>query len=221
MEPYYQYLYNIPVESRGGSFSLVNQGSGFTRFFPDELENTGTGSNVGVDLTLEKGFSNNFFALATASLFNSTYKGKDGVVRNTDFNGNYILNLLAGYELPLGKSKKNTLSLGGKVTYGGGRRYSPVDIARTQADGIYVHFVDSLRNSLQFPNYFRLDAKIGYKINGKRATHEISLDLLNVTNHQNLLTVVLANDPDNPGSKRLIEQPQLAFLPIFYYKIDF
>ncbi|MBT8326189.1 MAG: hypothetical protein KJP21_00615, partial [Bacteroidia bacterium] len=68
---------------------------------------------------------------------------------------------------------------------------------------------------------FRWDVKLGYKINGKKATHEFALDLLNVTNHQNLLTVVFANDPENPGTKKLVEQPQLAFLPLLYYKIDF
>ena len=221
LEAYYQRLYNIPVEQSGGSFSLINQGSGFQRFFPDVLENTGTGQNYGLEVTLEKFFRDKLFFLASGSLFNSTYEGKDGVTRNTDFNGNYIVNVLGGYEIPLGANDKNALTLGSKVTYGGGRRYSPVDSAATAADGIYVQFVDEERNSLQFPNYFRWDIKLGYKINGKKATHEFALDLLNVTNHQNLLTVVFANDPDNPGTKRLIEQPQLAFLPLFYYKIDF
>jgi hypothetical protein len=221
LEAYYQYLYNIPVESRGGSFSLINQGSGFQRFFPDVLENTGTGQNYGIEATVEKFFSDKLFFLASGSLFNSTYKGKDGVTRNTDFNGNYIVNLLGGYEIPVGKDGKNAFTFGTKITYGGGRRYSPVDSAATAADGIYVQFVDSLRNSLQFPNYFRWDLKVGYKINGKNATHEFALDLLNVTNRENLLTVVFANDPENPGTRRLVEQPQLGFLPLFYYKIDF
>ncbi|NNJ55240.1 MAG: TonB-dependent receptor [Bacteroidia bacterium] len=221
VEAYYQYLYAIPVESRGGSFSLINQGSGFSRFFPDVLENTGTGQNYGTEITIEKFFSKKFFFLTSASLFNSTYQGKDEVTRNTDFNGNYIVNILGGYEIPVGKNNKNSFSVGTKLTYGGGRRYTPVDTAATRADGIYVQFVDSERNSLQFPNYFRWDVKLGYKINGKKATHEFALDLLNVTNHQNLLTVVFANDPENPGTKKLVEQPQLAFLPLLYYKIDF
>jgi hypothetical protein len=221
IEAYYQYLYDIPVEQRGGSFSLINQGSGFTRFFPDVLENTGTGQNYGTEITIEKFFSKQFFFLTSASLFNSKYQGKDGVTRNTDFNGNYIINVLGGYEKPIGKAKKNSFSVGTKLTYGGGKRYSPVDSIATAKDGIYVHFIDDQRNELQFPNYFRWDIKLGLKINGKKATHEIALDLLNVTNHKNLLTVVYGNDPDNPGKKRLIDQPQLAFLPLLYYKVDF
>ncbi|MFY0644816.1 MAG: TonB-dependent receptor [Bacteroidia bacterium] len=221
VEGYYQSLFNVPVEVHGGSYSLINEGSGFTRFFPNVLENTGTGENMGMEVTLEKFFSDNFFFLASGSVFNSTYKGQDGVKRNTDFNGKFMLNALGGYEIPVGKTGKNSINIGTKFTWAGGKRYSPVDSAKTALDGIYVHFIDNERNTLQFPDYMRLDIKFGFKINGAKATHELAIDLLNVTNRQNLLTIVYANDPDNPGSKRLIEQPQLAFLPLFYYKIDF
>lgn len=221
VEAYYQTLYNVPVETIGGSFSVINEGSGFTRFFPNTLENTGTGKNYGLEATIEKFFSNKLFFLSSASLYNSTYEGKDGITRSTDFNGNFILNVLGGYEIPMGKSGKNSLTLGTKVTWAGGKRYSPVDSLRTAQDGIYVHFIESERNSLQFHDYFRWDLKFGYKINSKKATHEISLDLLNVTNYENLLAVVYANNPDQPGTKKLVEKPQLGFLPLLYYKIDF
>jgi hypothetical protein len=66
IETYYQDLYNVPVEVDSSSFSLINQGSGFARFFPDSLQNTGTGTNYGVELTLEKFFSSKFFFMITA-----------------------------------------------------------------------------------------------------------------------------------------------------------
>ena len=68
----------------------MNLGSGFSHFFPGNLENTGTAENYGAELTIEKYFSKKFFFLMTTSLYNSTYKGSDGIKRNTDFNGNYI-----------------------------------------------------------------------------------------------------------------------------------
>ncbi|MCB9245074.1 MAG: carboxypeptidase-like regulatory domain-containing protein [Flavobacteriales bacterium] len=220
-EWYFQNLYNVPVEARGTSFSLLNQGSGFVRFFPDVLENTGTGINYGTEITVEKFFSNRFFYLFTASLFDSEYTGSDGEQRETDFNGNYIVNALLGYELPLGEGGKNSLILGTKFTRGGGRRYSPIDTAATIADGANVIFSNELRNTLQFKDYMRWDLKFGYKINGKKATHEISLDLVNVLNIQNVLTISYFDDPENPGNKIFAEECQLGFLPVFYYKIDF
>ena len=85
-EAYYQSLFNVPVEVLSSSFSLLNQGSGFTRFFPDVLKNSGTGTNYGVELTMEKFFSKHYYVMGTASVYNSRYVGSDGVDRNTDFN---------------------------------------------------------------------------------------------------------------------------------------
>ena len=222
IEAFYQYLYQVPVESKGGTFSLINQGSGFTRFFPEELENTGVGQNYGIEITLERFFHKHYFFLANMSLYESVYKGKSDIEwRNTDFNGNYIINGLFGYEKALSSNGKHIISAGSKITFAGGKRYSPVDTAATRANGIQVIFIQDERNTLQFPYYLRWDIKLGYKINGKNATHEISLDLLNVLGRKNLLTVVFANDPDNPGTKVLRDQPQLGFLPLLYYKVDF
>ena len=78
-ETYYQHLYNIPVTEQPSSFSLINAGSGFSRLFPDSLVNEGTGHNYGVELTLEKFFSKNYFFLLTGSLFDAKYKGSDGI----------------------------------------------------------------------------------------------------------------------------------------------
>jgi hypothetical protein len=60
------------------------------------LINNGTGSNYGVELTIEKFFSKGYYGLITASIYNSNYKGSDGITRNTAFNGRYVYNILAG-----------------------------------------------------------------------------------------------------------------------------
>jgi hypothetical protein len=214
VEVYYQHLYEVPVDISRSSFSLVNQGSTFSRFFPDTLDNTGTADNYGVEFTLEKFFSKTYFFLLTASAYESKYKGSDGVERDTDFNGNFATNLLIGKEFSVGK--KTVLSTGAKITWAGGKRYSPVDTASTIAAGELVD-VDSLRNSLQFRNYFRADLKLGIKINTKKLTHEIAIDLVNMFNTQNLLGYTYSGNPSDP----IKEEYQLGFLPLFYYKVDF
>src|SRR5690606_15989820 len=61
-EVYYQYLFNVPIETRAGSsFSGLNQGANFSRLFPEPLVNAGTGYNYGLELTVEKTFANNYF----------------------------------------------------------------------------------------------------------------------------------------------------------------
>jgi hypothetical protein len=217
-EVYYQQLYNIPVDQYPSSFSLINQGSGFQRFFPDELVNEGTGTNYGVELTVQKYFDRSFFFLVTGSLFESKYTGSDGVQRNTDFNGNYAVNFLAGKEFKL--NEKNTISAGFKVTAAGGRRYGYVNVDATQENNELV-FKDSLFNSRQFRDYFRMDFKLTYKLNTEFLTHEIGLDLVNILNTQNILALSYAPDLANPEAEPIAERYQLGFLPIFYYRVDF
>ncbi|MGB0932716.1 MAG: carboxypeptidase-like regulatory domain-containing protein [Lishizhenia sp.] len=217
-EAYYQYLYAIPVENTPSAFSLINQGSGFQRFFPDSLVNEGSGQNYGIELTVQKFFSKSFFFLITGSLYESTYKGSDGIQRDTDYNGNYTVNLLGGKEFQI--NKRNTISLGIKITRAGGRRYSFVDIQASQQAQELI-FLDSAYNERQFQDYFRLDFKVNYKLNAAKATHEIGLDLVNLLNTRNLLGLSYAPSLIDPNAEPIAERTQLGFLPLFYYRIDF
>lgn len=217
-EVYYQYLYQIPVTNYASSFSMINQGSGFARIFPDSLENKGTGVNYGIELTIQKFFDKSFYVLVTGSLYNSTYKGSDGVKRNTSYNGLYTANMLFGKEFKIGK--KHVIGLGGKVTVAGGKRYGYVNLPATTAQREII-YSDSLFNERQFKDYFRADVKISWKMNAAKVTHEIGLDLVNVLNTRNILSLAYAPDLGNPSKEPIAEKTQLGFLPIFYYRISF
>ncbi len=217
-EAYYQYLYNVPVTVRPSAFSVINMGSGFSRFFPEELQNTGTGYNYGIELTVQKYFDRSFFFLLTGTLYDSKYRGSDGVLRNTSYNGTYIANVLAGKEFRL--NEKQTISLGLKITTAGGKRYGYVDIEASKKEQDIV-FKDSLFNERQFRDYFRMDLKVNWKFNAWKVTHEIGLDLVNILNTKNILSLVYSPNLVDPTADPIAVRYQLGFLPIFYYKIDF
>jgi hypothetical protein len=217
-EVYYQHLYNIPVTVQASSFSMINQGSGFARIFPDSLKNTGTGTNYGLELTIQKYFDKSFYVLFTTSFYDSKYKGSDSIERNTSYNGTYTANLLFGKEFAI--NAKQVIGIGGKITVAGGRRYGYVDIDRTNAANEII-FKDSLFNERQFNDYFRADLKVSWKLNAEKATHEIGLDLVNIFNTNNLLTLAYAPNLANPSAEPIAEKSQLGFLPIFYYRISF
>lgn len=220
IESYYQYLFQVPVTRYASSYSLVNQGGTFTRLFPPPLVNKGTGSNYGIELTVEKFFSKGYYAMFTSSFYNSTYKGSDGIRRNTDFNGNFVLNLLGGTEHALGNKKRSILLLGGKITWAGGKRYGPIDTVASR-DAQEIVYTDTERNTLRFRNYFRMDMKIGLKRNSRKAMHELGLDLVNLLGTKNILGLTYAPDPKHPSSNPSQVEYQLGFLPLFYYRIDF
>ncbi|MBX7240361.1 MAG: TonB-dependent receptor [Bacteroidia bacterium] len=216
-EVYYQYLFNIPVTTYSSSFSLLNAGRGFSRFFPDSLVNNGTGHNYGVEFSLEKFFTKNYYFMVNTSLFQSKYRGSDLVLRNTDFNGNYIVNALFTKQFDF-KNKKYALNVGGKITASGGGWYSPVDTALSNYQRELVD-VDAEKNTLRFKPYFRTDFRTSFHINAKNVTHILAIDLINVFDTQNILKLTYAPNPITGNNIRY--DYQIGRLPIFYYRLDF
>ncbi|MCI4667765.1 MAG: carboxypeptidase-like regulatory domain-containing protein [Bacteroidia bacterium] len=216
-EVYYQHLYNIPVDTFPSSFSMVNAGSGFSRLFPGELVNDGTGRNFGIEFSLERFFSGGYYFLMTGSLFDSKYRGSDGVLRNTTFNGSYQGNIVAAKEFKI--NDRSTLTFGAKVVSVGGRWTGPVDTEASAAQ-LEIVFVDSTFNTERFPPYFRADANLTWAVNRNNVTHKLAIDLINIPNLfgvQNILTLTYV--PEAPDPVR--EEYNLGFFPVFYYRIDF
>lgn len=212
-ELYYQYLYKIPVKSRSDYFSAANLGADFNSPNLDSLESNGTGENYGFELTLEKFYSKGYYFLVTASLFESKYKASDGIIRNTAFNGNYVFNALAGKEFKI--KEKHIFALDIKFTYAGGKRYVPIDLTSS------IIANNEIRNGAlayqpQYDPYVRLDVKPSYKINTKRFTHEISVDIQNVTKHNNIF-----QQQYDMNTQKIKTDYQLKFFVIPQYRLTF
>ena len=215
LETYYQYLFNVPVTRSPGSYSALNYGDGFGVYLPDSLVNKGTGRNYGIELTLEKYFSSGYYFLITGSLFDSKYTASDGIERNTAFNSKFTTNFLGGYEFKLDKRGNKLININGKCTFAGGRYFSPIDLARSEAYGEF--FPDNTKAYTQrYPDYFILDMKAGFKWNGKKITQEWALDVQNVTNQKNILT-----EDYNPATRSVVNDYQLGIFPMILYKIQF
>ncbi len=163
---------------------------------------------------MEKYFSRNYYFLVTTSLFDSRYKGSDGILRNTPFNGRYVVNALAGKEFRVGR-KENLFSINWKVTTAGGRYVRAIDLAASAARNTTV-YDDRQAFRQQLDDYFRMDLKLGYKMNRRRLTHEIALDLQNITNNQNVFQQAY-----NPRTDRIGTAYQQGFLPIPFYRLTF
>jgi hypothetical protein len=215
-EAYYQYLYKVPVNTFSSSYSMLNTGAGFRIDLEDSLTNGGTGKNYGVELTIEKFFSNGYYGLFTSSIYSSKYTGSDGVERNTAFNGKYVFNILGGKEWKIGREKQNRISADLKCTNAGGRAYTPIDLTASDMLGHEQLSTDAF--SAFYDNYFRLDFKVGYTLNSRirKISHSFSLDLQNITNNKN----VFSQSYDS-RNKSINTTYQLGFFPNFVYKIQF
>lgn len=213
-EAYYQDLSNLPIEKNPSAFSAVNTG---IRFGPDNevnLVSKGTGTNYGVELTLERFFNKGYYFLVTSSLFDSKYKGSDHIERNTAYNTNYVINALVGKEFRVGKNR-NFLSFNLKVTSIGGRYLTPLDVAASAARGQAVYAKSLAYSEKQIP-YFRTDFRIAYRKEYKKSTLEVSLDLQNLTGNQNIFTQTY-----NPRTNSIVNQYQQGFFPVPYVRYTF
>ncbi len=214
LEAYYQHLYDVPVDRFESTFSLLNAGADFV--FPETgyLINAGKGKNYGLELTVEKFFSNGYYGLLTGSLFQSKYEGSDGVERNTAFNNKYVLNLLGGKEWKVNDRFSFTADF--KVTTAGGRYYTPIDL---EASRFIMSEVkdDSRAYSEQFDPYFRMDLKVGFRMNSKKGFSQLfALDFQNLTNRENPFTRRY-----NRSSNEVRTVLQSGFFPDIMWRIQF
>ena len=212
-EAYYQSIFNAPVSRVNGEFSLLNAGSGYYIQRLDSLENTGKGRNYGVELTAEKFLSDGYYALLTVSLFDSKYQGFDKQWRNTAFNSNFAMNLLAGYEWKIGK--KNYLTFDVRTVWSGGMRYIPIDLTASIAAGEQV-FDASRTYTDKYKDYFRCDLRIGFKQNFGKVSQEWGIDLQNVSNNKNLYS-----EQYNSQLREITTVYQQGFMPMMLYRINF
>jgi len=183
IETYYQYLTNVPVLVSQPEFSNLNDGDFFSINMNDSMINSGTGKNYGIELTIEKFLSKGFYFLFTSSIFDSKYKGFDGIERNTVFNGNYVFNALTGYEIKI--NHRSTLAIDLRSVLAGGKRYIPVNLEKSRLVNTTILEWDKAYEK-RYGDYFKIDARISYKLNGKRINQEWALDIQNMTNHKNI-----------------------------------
>jgi hypothetical protein len=212
-EVYYQYIYDVPVEKTYTSFSMLNTGAGWGVTAQDSLVNKGTGKNYGLELTAERFFSKKLYYLATVSLFESKYKGSDGIERNTAFNGNYVVNALFGKEFTL--NSKSAFNIDFKMTIAGGNYYTPVDLQASEAAHA-TKYDDSKAYTEKFDPYFKADIKFGYRLNWRKVSQEWIFFIENFTNHQNVLMQTYS-----PSKNEVTNVYQLGFFPMFQYRIHF
>ena len=209
VETYYQYLYDIPV-IRGSYFSMINSTGEYSK---DSLVNSGKGRNIGIDITFEKFLTKELYTLVTVSLFDSKYTGGDGIERNTQFNSNYVINLLVGKEWTI--RKKNILGFNLKGSFTGGEYYVPIDLYKSIAQHREVLDETNAYNP-RLPSFFYLDLTLTYRLNYRKVSGILAVQIKNLLNHQP--DIGYSYDDFN---HTIEPQKSLGILPLISYKIEF
>ena len=213
-EVYYQYLFQVPVKigDTTGTVSSLNFSSGFTN---EPFNNEGTGVNYGLELTLEKRFSRQYYLMFTTSLFESKYTMPGYSQRNTYFNSNYIFNFLGGKEFSVGKNKQNVISLNLRGMLRGGYRTIPINLNGSIAEGKDVRDYSRAFETSD-PDYFRIDFGTSYRKNNPNWSWIISLDIQNLTNRSNIWGEYY--DADREQVQQIY---MTGLIPVLNFKVEF
>lgn len=214
LEAYYQALFDVPIsKNTQNSFSALNLLEGFV---DEALVNEGTARHLGLEITWQKVLLNNYYFLFNTSLFDAKYKGSDGVLRNTRYNGNYILNLTGGKEwTKQKKERQNTLGLNLNMAYLGGFRETPIDLLASETAGTTI-FNTSEAFTINQPDYFKVDFRFYYKRNKTKYNTTLALDIQNLTNQQNQ-----AFSYYDALLNTVVTKYQLGLIPILNWRIEF
>jgi len=214
IEPYYQRLYNIPVVA-DGTWSMINyeQDHAFNKILVSE----GKGTNIGIDLTFERFLKNDFYYLATASIFDSKYTGGNGEVYNSRFNKNFVVTVLGGKEFVFSKKedKSHILGINARATISGGHRIVPVDEQLSmQAREIYYDWSNPYLD--QNPADFFLDLTILYRKNKAKHSSVWAFQIKNATSTpSNYMYEYNLKDSKIEKTSKMIMVPNIS------YKIEF
>ncbi len=212
LEAYYQYLYNVPVtRDTASTLSLIGNDPDIDYAF----ESTGTGRNLGIELTVEKNFTNNYYFLFTSSIFDSKYRAADKKWYNTAFNYKYLNTMIAGKEFYVKEKNRNVIGINGKFIWQGGMRDTPIDEELSRIEQTEVYLYDKI-NSIKYKDYLRLDVGFSYRINKSGSSQIFSLDIQNVTNRENIRQREYDSSEDE-----FVYDEHFGILPILSYKIEF
>jgi len=180
-----------------------------------DMENKGTAKNYGAEITLEKFFTNNYYFLITASLFESKYTTIDKKEYDSHYNSNFVTNVVAGKEFPVGKRKNSAISINVRGTYAGGRFYTPIDEAASLEAGYTIRNWEEAFSKRR-PNFTRFDLKLGFRRNKNKTTRVWEIDIQNITN-----TLNVAGDYWDPIEVEAVSYTQLGIFPVLLYRIEF
>jgi len=179
------------------------------------LVNDGTGFNRGIELTLDKLFSNGYSFLVTGTLYESKYRNYMGKELHTKYDGSFAGSGMFMKEFTVGPGGRNVLGLSTRILWTGGFRELPIDLDASIDAGREIKLWD-YGFTEKMDNYFRIDLMVYFRRNRLRYTGEWKLEVINLTDKKNMLSYYYEN-----SSQSIMVDYQNPLIPIITYRIQF
>lgn len=175
VEGFYKQYGNVAVSVRDG-ISLANLGTDFTALGNEAVTTNGKGKAYGIEFFVQKKLTDRFFGILSYTYYRSLFSGADNKLVASSWDNRHLLSVTWGYKFP------RNWELGLKFRYQGGAPYTPFDETASR-----LNFASQGRGVLDFTrlNTLRLggfnssDLRIDKKINFRKITLDVFLDVTN------------------------------------------
>ncbi|MBL4669050.1 MAG: hypothetical protein JKY30_07280 [Flavobacteriales bacterium] len=133
-----------------------------------------------------------------------------------------MINILCGKEFEhWGKKKNQTFGINAKIFFGGGKKIIPLlrdgegNLAVDPANNKFWDYSKAYDNKIE--DVYQITLSASYKFNRKKATHEIFINLDNITNTKGKITEYY--DESEPNN--IAHLTQFGFFPNLMYRVYF
>ncbi len=203
LEGYEKEYKDYAVSQEYRTYTLANAGDTFAinnYLFP--LVSGGRGKARGVELYVEKRFTDKWYGQFNVAYARSRHAALDGVFRRGSFDSPVIANAVGGYRF----NRKWEASA--RVVFVDGRPYTPHNQALSFAQNRLV--LDTTQtNALRAPDYFRVDFRVDRTFTIRDKPLLIFFGLQNATNRKNFQSIDW-----NPYDRRIQTRNQLGLFPL-------
>ena len=175
VEGFYKRYGNVAVSARDG-ISLANLGTDFTALGNEAVNTNGKGKAYGFEFFVQKKLTKKFFGILSYTFYRSLYSGTDEKFVESSWDNRHLLSITWGYKFP------RNWELGLKFRYQGGAPYTTFDETASrlnylsQGKGTLDY---AQLNALRLGSFNSSDVRIDKKINFKKITIDLFLDVTN------------------------------------------
>jgi hypothetical protein len=166
---------NTMVSKRNG-IALANLGADFDVLGNEEILSNGTGQATGFELFFQKKLTKTFFATISYTYAVSRFSGADGKLVASSWDNRHLFSGIVG------KKFKRNWEIGLKLRVTGGSPYSPYDTLLSRSQFVLNNrgvFNNSQINTLRLGSFSQFDFRIDKKINFRKKTLDLFLDVQN------------------------------------------
>lgn len=203
VEAYRKNYKDYPVAVQFPTLSLANIGDTFDVqeiLFP--ITSAGRGRVQGIELFVEKKFTNKWFGQANAAFSRSRQAGLDGIRRPGSYDYPRVFNVVGGYRL----TPKWELSL--RAAHLSGRPYTPFDLNLSRQQRRPIFDLAQV-NAARLPDYVRIDVRVDRTFYVRDKPLLVFIGAQNIVNRKNI-----AGYTWNRRSNSVQTNEQLGLFPL-------